>query len=303
MYFLELILTKKCNQTCSYCNVFPLTKYKKEPIVVDIDYIKYALSCFNCDLYVGLCGGEPGVIENLDDVFKTVYDHPQVKRIRVMTNGLIRKRGFDWITNSKVIYNEHLIKDIDDKQLIKFYPELDFEPAENRRYVIVTTEKTITSLMNNYEYYKELGLFENQFWYKILVKKVHSIESFTQPLIDFYKLINQSDLKVNLQYIKYVNGDIDPNRYRTMCAINSPLPGIDLETKELMHCCCDIKRTSRVPFNADNVQSLLDMKLFNKNVYCDECYAFDDSPYKIKCMLETKKKNYINQGTLFEDLL
>lgn len=293
LFFLELIVTKKCNQKCSYCNVYPLSKYKTiDNIEVDIDFLKYILNCFNdCNLFLELCGGEPGLISNLDNVYKVLSDTKHIQKIQIMSNGLVRKNGYEWLTNKNLLYNEHNVKEIHNKEILKFYPELDFEKHVNWKYVIVTSKPTINSLLNNYEYFQSVGMFDKHFWYKMLVEKVYSIDGFAEKLKEFYKKLNPDGLEVHLNFINYF---LDPNKCKpkkVLCAKNSPLPGVDMETNELMHCCSNLETTKRVKFNKENVELLKHNKLFNYESYCDSCYVFDDSPDKIKCIINPEITN------------
>ena len=299
VFFLELLVTKFCNQKCSYCNVYPTTKFKNlNEVEVDIDFLNKILEYFNYEnMFMEICGGEPGCVKNLDEVFKTLYNHKNIKGIQVMSNGLVRKLGYEWITNKKVIYNEHLVKSINDKNIIKFYDDLIFEKIKNRKYVIVTTEKTITSILKNFSFYKKLGMFDNMFWYKLLVDKTYSINGFQDKLINFYKKINQKDLQSNLTMIQYFIDGFESNITRkTLCAMNSPQPGIDFETKEILHCSAFLDRTNRVKFNKANCEKLLKMKLFNITDYCKSCYILDWTPEKIKCLIKSNNEIYTNRS-------
>jgi len=276
-----------------------MTKYQNlQDVEVDIDFLNKVLDLFNYEnMYIEICGGEPGCVNNIDDVFKTIYNHKNVKYIQIMSNGLLRKNGVDWITDKKVFYNEHIIKEINDKSIIKFY-NLELDKVKNRKYVVVTSNQTIISILNNFEYYKELGLFESRFWYKILINKTNSIKQFYQKLKEFYIKINQDDLQSNLDMIQYFKDDNNLNISKKMlCAKNSPQPAIDFESKELLHCSNFLNKTKRAKLTSINCQKQLDMELFNLGSYCKECYTFDYSSDKINCVLDSKfKKIYTNRS-------
>ena len=303
VFFLELLITKYCNQKCSYCDVYPTTKFKNEvEVEVDIDFLNTVLKYFDySNMFIELCGGEPGCVQNLDEVFKVLYNHKNVKGIQIMSNGLVRKKGYDWLTDNKVIYNEHLVKYIDGTNIVKFYEELDFEKFNNRRYVIVTTEKTIDSLLNNYQYFEKIGMFDEIFWYKILIDKTFSIDGFYNKLKEFYNKINHKDSQYHLERIQYFLDGKDCNiSKKALCAINSPQPGIDFETKEILHCSAFVNKTDRVNFNNINCQKVLDMELFNLRDYCKTCYVFDWTDKKIKCIIAKNKGIYTNRSYWYE---
>jgi len=285
VFFVELLLTKYCNQSCSYCNVFPMTKYNKEP-EVDLDFLKEVLDSFETNnLFIELCGGEPGCVTNLDDVYKTVKNHKNVKYIQIMSNGLVRKKRYPWLNDKILYYNEHLIKTIKDKKIIKFYKDMDFVPELNRKFVVVTTKEIINSLIKNFKYYKLMGMFDKRFWYKIMVDKSSTIDLFHEELEAFLKKIEHLDIRM-LEYFKNPN---DNMAQKKMCAMNPPNVGIDFETKEIIHCCAFLDKSKRYPFTKENCQKVLYNQLFEIQDYCKNCYVFDDSKNKVKCMLQTKK--------------
>ena len=108
MYYLQLFLTRNCNQSCYYCSIFR----NKATEEVDLAKLKYILDEGPSDMAIEMTGGEIGLIPNLDNVFKLIHNHQSVKKIIVMSNGLVRKNGVDWLALDKVDYVEHLVKDI-----------------------------------------------------------------------------------------------------------------------------------------------------------------------------------------------
>ena len=109
MYTLDLLISKACNQDCYYCNVYKNTKFKDKTPEVDIDFLKYALSCFDFNLNVIIGGGEPGIVSNLDEVYRTLKDTKKVKNIRLLSNGQVRLNDYDWLKD--VDYFDHLIQE------------------------------------------------------------------------------------------------------------------------------------------------------------------------------------------------
>ena len=101
MYFIELLINRDCNQRCYYCTTKKSTDNKES----DIDYLRYVLSCLPDETGVEITGGEIGLVDNIDDVFKVVHDHPKIKHIIALSNGCLRVKGVDWL--DKVEYWEH----------------------------------------------------------------------------------------------------------------------------------------------------------------------------------------------------
>lgn len=286
VFFIELNLTRSCNCACSYCDIFrPVTD---EP-EVDIDFLKYVLKHYDTpNLMVELTGGEIGLIKNLDEVFKTVYNHKNVVKIQVMSNGLVRLRGVDWL--DKVTYNEHLIYDIVDKDIKKHYDlPIIFRP--NHYYVVVTTEKTTKSLLKNFDYFKSLRMFSSSFWYKIMNPKVVDIGKFHTDLEKFFGLLGD---KNSIEMIECFRGK-DFSFKRSLCAKSNPQPAVDFETKELVHCGIVTMKCERSPATPQNVEESMRGVLFKEESYCDKCYTFDNSPGILERIIDCKKGKYWNR--------
>lgn len=264
MYFIELMATKKCNNTCYYC-----TTYKDDKTVVDIDYLKWVLDQCPSELGVEMTGGEIGLLSNLDEFYKTVKDHPHVKYIMVLSNGLVRKIGVDWIDD--VEYWEHLVYDISDRKIIRFYPELGFN--QDHKYVIVTTEKTTKSLLNNWKYFKDIGLFQDKFYYKLMNHKSNiNIDSYYDDLTKLYfRLDREYEQRMLLSY--KVKNFLKVER--KCCQKFSPNPFVDLQEKKLGHCAININDSVKADFSKDNLRKLMNGEL-SENTYCQKCHAFDD---------------------------
>jgi hypothetical protein len=79
-----------------------------------------------------------------------------------------------------------LIFDIVGKKITKFYDLSLVSINRRHRFVIVTTEQTLNSVLDNFDYYKDKGLFDKRFWFKIIVPKSYSI-TFLDKLYEFYK--------------------------------------------------------------------------------------------------------------------
>lgn len=276
-YFLELLVTKRCNKQCYYCNVFSMTSSNigKE---LDLDFLKYVLNQLPPSAMIEFSGGEPGLLSNLDKAFEIVYSHPSVHTLRIMSNGLVRMRGHDFLENDNVYYCEHLIEDINGKNIEVFYDNLNIVEKPRWRYVIVTTERSISSLLRHYDYYKSLGFFRNMFWYKMMNPKTGSVRPFADKLEEFYNRLkndNYRDATFFLNRIRNVDSSSSSARNRRLaCALNSPSISVDFETKELIHCGAYLEHSKRVEFTADNFREHLYCNLFKHEPYCDTCYIY-----------------------------
>jgi len=271
MYYTQLMLTKKCNQKCYYC-----TTHSSGNTEVDIDYLKHILDEFptHIKLAVELTGGEIGLIENIDEVYKTVREHPRIVHIKALSNGLLRHIGVDWIKD--IEYWEHLIYDIKGKEIIKFYQDLDFQG--DHTYVVVTTENTTRSLIVNWKYFDDLGMFKEKFFYKLMNHKSDTtINGYFDDLCNLYrKLDNVYFQRMLIHY--YSMYKFDKNIYKDkklLCQKYPPNIYIDLETKQLGHCAMNIRMSNKVHWSKENLVKMMNGEL-SENEYCQKCYSFDN---------------------------
>ena len=308
LYYLEFILTTKCNQQCDYCNVYNMNSSKTK-LEVDIDFLKYILRYIPNNTKIEFCGGEPGLLTNLDEAFNIVTSNEKVKEIQVMSNGLVRLNNYDWLENSNVTYYEHLIKDITGVNIEKFYNELEFIKKPRWKYVIVTTYKTITSLLENLEYFDSINLFGDMFWYKMMNPKTKGIYNFIPELEKFYEyLINKNSSKNDkstllekiynkavLERLNNINNSKTNDTIKNFCSLNSPLPTINFETKEIVHCGAVLGVCKRYKFTKNNFLEHLKCNLFtNYNQYCKDCYIFENqTPQSI---LSCRKGKFYNRS-------
>jgi len=265
MYFIELLLTKECNYNCSYCTT---NKPSTGQIEVDLKYLKYVLDCLPDETGVELSGGEIGLINNIDDVFKIVYDHPKIKHIIALSNGLVRVKGIDWI--NKIEYWEHLIYKIVDKEIIKFYP---LEIKEEYKNIVITTESTTNSLIKNWDYFEGLEMFKPHFFYKLMNHK--SDNSINNYIDNLFKLFTRLGNKYFISMLLTTKLKNYLNYERDTCIRFSPNPFVDFTTKELGHCAININQSSKWDFNKENLNKLINGEFYQPFEYCRTCHSFD----------------------------
>ena len=265
VYFLELLVTKSCNKQCHYCNVHSMTDSNLVP-EMDLDFLKYILNYIPPNTMIEFSGGEPGLISNLEEAFNIVYSHPNVKFVQIMSNGLVRIRGYDFLENDNVYYCEHLIEEINGKDIRLFYNSLAIVEKPRWRYVIVTTETTTKSLLKHFDYYKKLGFFREMYWYKIMNPKTKSVRSFKEELEKFYMKLeseNYRDAIYVLDRIRHIDKlNSSAKAKRLACGWNCPQISVDFETKELVHCGSYLEHSRKVKFTPENFRKHLHCNLF-----------------------------------------
>lgn len=297
MFFLELKPILKCNQKCYYCDVYGRSKFEDCTPVVDIDYLKFVLECHSdAELVIQISGGEIGLLSNLDEFFDTIISFSNVKQIGIESNGLLRTINFDFNKLPNTYYFEHLIFDIKGTNIEKFY-DLDFKRVnKNHKFVIVSTEKTVNSILNNFDYFKSNGFFRKKFWYKIIVPKSYDI-IFLEKLLIFYEKLNvYQDCKWELIRLGAELNNNDNSSLKHFCAINPPQPFVDFEREQLVHCGVVSERGVRFPFTKCNAKLNMNCSLFIFTDYCKNCYVYDYDENKLSCILRSRKGDYCNRS-------
>ncbi len=263
MYWIELIATRQCNRSCYYC-----TTHALDSVDVDIDYLKWVLDQCPTNLGVEFTGGEIGLLTNLDETYRCIKNHPHVQHIIVLSNGLVRQLGVDWL--NEVEYWEHLIDEIKGKEIIKFYP-LDLEYG--CRYMTIATKTTTKSLLTNWEYFESMGLFRPNFTYKIMNHKSNTtIESYSNDLIKLYMKLGDRYLQNMIMQYRLKSYLKDE---KELCERFSPNPFVDLQRKQLGHCAINVRKSDKWEFSKENLEKLKTGQFYRGCDYCKTCYSFD----------------------------
>lgn len=287
VYFIELMLSKKCNMNCYYCNVWR-DKGKTE---ADIDLIKFILNNHPCDnMVVEITGGEPGLITNLSEVYNAIRDYYNVIRVDMVSNGLVRKMGYEFIRDKHFMYREHLVYDIVKGDMRKFY-NVDFEFRQNFQYPIILTENTIDSILSDPIYYRDLP--EN-FLFKLMGQKQGNTKGFIKKVKKLFEWVSRPEF----EYYKKMVERIEKNDYTgyEICSMVSPLPVFDIEDNKMIHCGVNIE-TSSCEIKKENIEKQLSGNIFKNDEYCKTCYEFRSSLERI--MLDRKRGVFVNNGEVY----
>jgi len=283
-YHIQFFLTRNCNQSCYYCSIF------RDGITeeVNLTRLKYILDAGPSNVTVEMTGGEVGLIPNLDAVFKLIYGHRSVKRIIVMSNGLVRKNGVDWL--DKVEYVEHLVKDIKGIDIIKFY-DMNFDV--NATNIIVATEITTKSILYNWDHFKNSEIMNDNFFIKLMNNKTHDIKKYTDQALSLFSLMGD-----NRQY-KMVKCFLNKQLYvsqKKICSMNPPHTYIDFDDNVIGHCAVNFQGCDKKPFTIKNYDLLPSGELFSDCNYCTSCYSFDDGNDKAAYLIKSKKGDFMNRS-------
>lgn len=196
-----------------------------------------------------------------------------------MSNGLVRMRSFDWLWD--VRYVEHLIKDIKGKELVKCY-SLPLFKHKLWKYVVVVTEEVARSLLFNWDHHQDL-LKRDDIWWKPAKKFIE--RSFIKQF--FLRMEDKNIVNRIITFGKHEE--------KILCAMNSPYPAIDFETKKLYHCAAYLQECQSVTMNMSNSKKLKECNLFDFDYYCRKCHVFDNDN-KAQQILNCRRGNYKNVG-------
>lgn len=262
-YFLEIPLLYKCNQKCDYCNVW---KMNSTILEIDLDYLSWCLNEYPDNLLIELTGGEPGLLsENcIYKIIKELRSHNHVKKIQLNSNGLIRVKYPDLIKEVDY-YNEHLVYELNGKEINKFYDvEIFPDKYSNLTSIIVLTKNTVTSLIEYTDYYEKLGIIGDKAYLKVMNFKSNH-------------LLLQEDLNALYESLKghTKNGNIDSTfcNTQTLCSLFSHSPALNLFEKKILHCSINYDLTEKASISKVNIKKHVHGKLFSKakKEYCNKC--------------------------------
>jgi hypothetical protein len=273
VFFVEFTITPVCNQDCYYCDLE--RKDYQGTWEADIDYFKWIvneLGSHTQNLMIELCGGEPGLCSNLESFISFLRDHKSVKLSQLMSNGLVRMTRPDLI-KEVTYYNEHLVKEIVGTTQHLFYPMDHVDTAgmehPNAKSVIVTTPTTTKSLLDNFDHFRWMGLFDDNMWIKPFVERTINI-THKNNLIELYTRLGKDYVVNQLQ-----NTD---KGAKAICARRPFLPNINLQRGTIQHCAYkNFTDCVEVLASAENLEKLVNKMLFMSQenpTYCENCYLY-----------------------------
>lgn len=283
VFFLEFLPTRLCNQSCPYCDLSPSQRNITKKVEMDLDYFKWIINSLQTNnLMIEICGGEPGLVSNLEDALLFLKDHKSVVKTQLMSNGLIRYERPELLTLVDS-YNEHLIKNIHGEHVEKFY-DMEFDDIDNTKYVIVLSEQTTKSLLYNFDRYEKF-FNEDKFWLKLFVER-STINNHKKDIIELFQRIDSEYAKFNIERM----GAIDTFA-QTVCAKFPWLPCISLEDKKIIHCAYhNFTDTVEKDVTLENLDLLVNKRLFYDHTapYCQNCYHYHHDPL---FLMRTNKSN------------
>jgi len=275
-YSFNIIFSKKCNQNCYYCDVWSqdILKYNTE---VDIDLLMYYLNYFPKHSVARINGGEPGLLTNLYDAVVTMLNHPNIEKVAIYSNGLVRYLQKAPLDHPNVVYQEHLIQDIIGKNIHTFY-NMAFD--NKYKYVVILTENTTNSLIDDFDYFLNYGLMTNNFYFKILVSKVISCDSYIAKIDKLFTLLQEKtnrNISFQRQVIERIKDKKEDLTLKKICASFPYNVYLDFETMQLGHCTMITSKTKTYPLNKYNIEKNLKGQLFGLDDACKVCKLYETS--------------------------
>jgi len=287
-YYVQIIPSKRCNQSCYYCDLSNDLKNIDEEIQIDMDYFKWCIDTMGRhtnNLMIEISGGEPGLLSNLEEALIFLKNHSSVKKTQLMSNGLVRLKRPNLI-HLVDSYFEHLVESIKDKQIHKFY-DLEFMDFKHTRNVIVLDKNTTDALLKYKDFYSDF-YDEDKFWLKLFVERTFS-NTFKEKTTKLFKNINSEYAKFNIDRLNNKN-----TFGKDVCSKIPWLPCIDIEDEKIIHCAYhDFTDRITKKLNAENLIKLIDGKLFvsdGQPSYCKECYHFYDDPLFLMRVNKSNRK-------------
>ena len=287
MFNLQFLLTRRCNQNCYYCNN---AVYCNNQVEIDLDYYKYVLNIYYNsgvkNIRLELSGGEPGIISNIKDLIEISNKLNYIKKIFILSNGTLRKRFNNiqnFIGNKFDGYHEHTALDINGKNILYFDKDITFFNSEKYvLHVLVLNNITLNSLLNNFQYFLDSGLFNKNIDFKLLTPKVEpvSIDILNKTKIFYDKLFKINNLTKDtfsyaLKNYSYIDRLIDLTKVN-ICSRISVFQYIDLDNKKIGQCSMQVDQSQKCDITEDNIKKTLQGNLFTPNNFCKNCIKYSD---------------------------
>lgn len=277
---ISMLLTRYCDQCCSYCNVF--SPYNLDnSIEVDLDLYAQTLTCItnyfppNSEITIELSGGEPGLVGNLRKLIEMTLSTKGVHKTSLLSNGKAHKIGMEYIHLPNFEYIEHAIS------VNAHYPNMeDFIKYPNSYILIVLDE-------NNLDLFKQSPNLM-RIWGgmnvipKVLTPKTAEVSkellSSSEDILKRFLRESASSISTKQESINQLRRitqkfRLDDSR-RHVCAIEVPLLYIDFSNKSIGQCCINVEMCQKCELSVTNLISVLDGKAFTYHELCSTCFKY-----------------------------
>lgn len=290
MQDVNFILTKKCNATCSYCNVWNSGNDTVRP--TDINLVNSILDTL--PNYFGrvnaiLNGGEVGLIPNIQDVVFDLASHDRVEKISIYSNGTLRHRvNLPSTINYKPLQiYEHAFIDLIGEDTINYfdYKIINFDllnsnaRKENITPIVVTTPNFLKFSSESFrDKLSKIGV-----QYKMFAPKVRSEEELDiKQYFNFFK--HHLDLRYELAgekdsiYLAYKNTlcNLKANRCSVFCKtlLHNLYYDLSSDVPYIGQCTMDLSSwDNKMVFNVPEHTSLLEKLRLAPNKFCKYCFS------------------------------
>lgn len=251
----QLLLTRKCNFACSYCNTY--TSVTDEEVEVDRFLLSWVLERLSVQC-IEYSGGEPGLVKDFPSILSI---HPPSHQT-IYSNGLVRmKYGCDIKEN--VDYFEHVT--FNEKGNAVFPLDKHWFDRSGRYLVVVLTKDILDcpEIIAPFQDYKV--------WFKPLTPKVEQtdLSGAIKFLVACLRSANTNITTKSfaLKELKRLASKDTINH----CSSMTPHLYIDMENKYIGQCCVDTERCEKAELNEENLKLALDQRLFHHSPLCNDC--------------------------------
>jgi len=236
---IDFFLSKSCNKSCYYCTTYTL---EQRNLTVDLDFLVRVLEYFKkYKVRINLLGGEPALIKNLQQVTSEIQKYDNFVCC-VLSNSLVRRKYPYILEDSKIFYFEHIVLDFYQDKIKKLGKFDFFAKNKNNNYNVVIKTPNYNKYRRNFP--EEIAKLNHE---NTMFKEYNS----RSPE---YSVIYQS-----------------PEIDRRLCAKFPKVPVIDFENKSIRHCSKRTQDSRTFKVNQNNVDEMMNFKLFKYETYCETC--------------------------------
>jgi len=236
---IDFFLSMSCNRSCHYCTTYTL---EQRNLTVDMEFLSRVLDYLkDYHVKINILGGEPALIKNLREVIQEIKKHDKFI-CSVLSNSYIRKRYPEILEDPTIHYNEHLVLDFYEDRIEKL-GNFDFLPQNDKNnYNVVIKTPNYVKYRRNFP--EEIARLNHK---NTMFKEYNS----RSPEFD---VITQS-----------------PKIDRKLCSKFPQVPVIDFENQNLRHCSKRTLDSRTFKITKENIDKMMQFKLFQYESYCDNC--------------------------------
>jgi len=182
---LVLFITGKCNATCTHC--FYAKQLNQNNDVITLENLTKILSSLNTPTTLSLTGGEPFVLNTIQEILECAFVSPNISSISIPTNGYFVERIKKTVMSVTQKYPKHL------------HLQFSLDGLASTHDAIRGLEKGFEKILEVTQWAREYSKTQSNFSYMISTTVMKRNLDDIRPLVHHLKLL---DLEHKLTFVR-----------------------------------------------------------------------------------------------------